>query len=263
MLNTVKTNLNHSFFQLDLRNLQKNKILKKAQIILLFIFLAMVPSLKVWAQGNEKAVIFTGIVVGGKNSEPLPGAFVFNSSAGRGTVANESGYFILSVFPGDSVIFSYVGFKKQFHIIPKRIEQSYSAIVDLKEDVKMLAEVKVYPYPTEELFKEAFINYKLPDAKDRDALAKNTSDRSMAMLAKTMGMGASANYRSFMNNQQNAIINRGFTNSISTALMNPIAWMSFIQSVKKGDLTRKDWKGINDLGPSETIPREKFERTKN
>ncbi len=220
--------------------------------------MAVLPYSELLAQGNEKAVIFTGIVVGGKNSEPLPGAFVFNSSAGRGTIANESGYFILSVFPSDSIIFSYVGFKKQYHIIPKKIEQSYSAIVDLKEDVKLLAEVKVYPYPTEELFKEAFINYKLPDAKEREALARATDNRSLAMLAKTMGMGASANYRSFMSQQQNAIINKGFTNSISTALMNPIAWLSFIQSVKKGDLTKKDWKGINDLAPSEAIPREKF-----
>jgi CarboxypepD_reg-like domain len=213
-----------------------------------------------FGQGNDKAVIFTGIVVGGKNSEPLPGAYVFNSSAGRGTIANESGYFILSVFPDDSIIFSYVGFKKQFHKIPRKIEQSYSAIVDLKEDVKMLAEVKVYPYPTEELFKEAFVNYKLPDARERDALARATDERSLAMLAKTMGMGASANYRSFMSQQQNAVINRGFNNNITTALMNPIAWMSFIQSVKKGDITRKDWKGINDIAPNETITREKFIR---
>ncbi len=234
--------------------------MKKVLVIFYFLLLALLPNAETLAQGNEKGVIFTGIVVGGKNSEPLPGAYVFNSSAGRGTIANESGYFILSVFPGDSVIFSYVGFKKQFHIIPKKIEQSYSAIVDLKEDVKLLAEVKVYPYPTEELFKEAFINYNLPDAKDRDALANNTNSRSMAMLARTMGMGASANYRGFMNQQQNAIINRGFTNSISTALMNPIAWMSFIQSVKKGDLTRKDWKGITDIGPNETVPREKIIR---
>ncbi len=234
--------------------------MKKVIFISTFLLVAFGLTNKLLAQGNEKAVIFTGIVVGGAKSEPLPGAYVFNSSAGRGTIANESGYFILSVFPGDSIVFSYVGFKKQYHIIPKKIEQSYSAIVDLKEDVKLLAEVKVYPYPTEELFKEAFVNYILPDAKDRENLAKNTNDRSMAMLAHTMGMGASANYRNFMNNQQNAVINRGFTNSISTALMNPIAWMSFIQSVKKGDLTRKDWKGITDVGPNETIPREKFVR---
>jgi CarboxypepD_reg-like domain len=237
--------------------------LKIEKYILLCLIVILVPKCKLLAQGGDKAVIFTGIVVGGKNSEPLPGAFVFNSSAGRGAVANESGYFILSVFPGDSVVFRSVCFKKQFHIIPKKIEQSYSAIVDLKEDVKLLAEVKVYPYPTEELFKEAFINYQLPDAKDRENLANATSDRSVAMLAKTMGMGAAANYRSFMNMQQNSVANRGFTNSISTALMNPIAWMSFIQSVKKGDLTRKDWKGINDLSPNESISREKFIKGKN
>jgi CarboxypepD_reg-like domain len=234
--------------------------LKKALLILSVLFIAILPKAKLYAQGNDKAIIFTGIVVGGKNSEPLPRAYVLNTSAGRGTIANDSGYFILSVFPGDSVIFSYVGFKKQYHIIPKKIEQSYSAIVDLKEDVKMLAEVKVYPYATEELFKQAFLDTQLPDQKDRDALAKAMDPRSMAILAKQMGMSASSNYRYFMNQQQSAIVNKGYTNSISTALMNPIAWMSFIKSVKKGDLGRKDWKGINDVAPNESISREKFIR---
>lgn len=213
------------------------------------------------AQGQDKAIIFTGIVVGGQNSEPLPGSYVFNQSAGRGAVSNNNGYFILSVFPGDSIVFSYVGFKKQYHIIPKKTEQNYSAIVDLKEDVKMLAEVKVYPYPTEELFKQAFVDYKLPDAKERDALAKATDKNSLTRLGMANGMGAMANYRNFINQQQNAIINRGFTNSISTALMNPLAWASFIQSVKKGDLNRKDWKGITDVDVNENLSRDKFKKT--
>jgi CarboxypepD_reg-like domain len=237
--------------------------LKKSQYYIVVIFLALLPWAKIMGQGQEKGVIFTGIVVGGKNSEPLPRAYILNSSSGRGTIANESGYFILSVFPGDSIVFSYVGFKKQYHIIPKKIEQSYSAIVDLKEDVKMLAEVKVYPYATEELFKQAFIDTQLPDQKDREALARATDPRSLAMLAKSMGMSASSNYRYFMNQQQNAIVNKGYTNSISTALMNPIAWMSFIKSVKKGELSRKDWKGINDVAPNESISREKFSRENN
>jgi hypothetical protein len=225
------------------------------QIFFLLCMLAV--SRQGLAQGQDKAVIFTGIVVGGKNSEPLPGAYVFNSSAGRGTITNPNGYFILPVFPGDSIIFSYVGYKKQYHIIPKKIEQSYSAVVDLKEDVKMLAEVKVYPYPTEELFKEAFVNYKLPDARERDALAKATDQRSLAALGYATGMGAGANYRNFMTSYQNQLNNKTF---VSTQLLNPIAWASFIQSVKRGDLTRKDWKGITDVQVNETLPREKFNR---
>ncbi len=210
-----------------------------------------------FGQGQDKAVIFTGIVVGGKNSEPLPGAYIFNSSAGRGTISNTNGYFIINVFPGDSVVFSFVGFKKQYHIIPKKIEQNYSAIVDLKEDVKTLAEVKVYPYPTEELFKEAFVNYKLPDAREREALAKATDQRTLSALGYANGMGAMANYRNFMQSQQNMLTNKTF---VSTQLLNPIAWASFIQSVKKGELTRKDWKGVTDVQVNETLPREKFTR---
>jgi hypothetical protein len=230
--------------------------LKNILVIFLFLVLAQLPT-RMWAQGQDKAVIFTGIVVGGHNSEPLPSAYVFNSSAGRGTISNANGYFIINVFPGDSVVFSYVGFKKQYHIIPKKIEQNYSAIVDMKEDVQTLAEVRVYPYSSEELFKEAFLAYKLPDAREREALAKATDQRYLAALGYANGMGAMANYRGFLESRQNYQNNKTFVN---TQLLSPTAWASFIKSVKNGDLTRKDWKGITDVQVNETLPRERFQR---
>jgi len=125
------------------------------------------------AQGQDRQVTFTGFLTSGKNNEPLPGAYVYIPRAGKGILTAPNGYFALPVLPGDSIVFSYVGFKSQFHIIPQRLaDLTYSAVVALQEDVTTLAEVKVYPYATEELFKDAFVNLKLPDEKERANLAK-------------------------------------------------------------------------------------------
>jgi hypothetical protein len=229
--------------------------LKKVILYSLLFVLLWIISFQTNAQGQEKMISFTGIIVGGQNSAPLKGAFIINASSGRGATSNSNGYFLIQVYPGDSILFSHVGFKKQFYKIPQKTEVSYSAVVDLKEDVQMLAEVKVYPFATEELFKKAFIEYRLPDQREREALANATSERSLAMLAASSGMGASANYRNFMNTQAAAKTNQSFFN---TSILNPMAWASLINSVKKGELTDKSWKGVTDVQINENVSREKF-----
>ena len=42
------------------------------------------------AQGQQKAIIFTGIVVAGKSTERLPGAYIFIPKAGKGALTSKS-----------------------------------------------------------------------------------------------------------------------------------------------------------------------------
>lgn len=210
------------------------------------------------AQGEIKAIMFTGLLTGGKNNEALPGATVYIPRAGRGTITNAYGYFSLPVYPGDSVVFSYVGYEKQYHVIPRINEQTYSRIIELKEDVTLLREVKVYPYPTEEDFKRAFLATRLPDEKERENLAKNTDPRALRQLAAQMGMGPAANYRYFIEQQNNYTFNR--TAMTTIPFLNPLAWASFIRSVKNGDLKRDDWKAAANAAPNQNLNREQYIR---
>ncbi len=218
------------------------------------IGLASAPAL---AQGQVRQITFTGIVTGGNTSEALPGAYIYLPKAGRGVLANNVGYFALPVLPGDSVIFSYVGFQKQYHIIPRRLaEDTYSAVIALSEDVKTLAEVKVYPYATEELFKQAFVALRLPDEKDRANLARNTDSQYLQQMAAMTPMGAMANYQNFINQQyfgRESIAGRGQYTSIP--FLNPFAWASFIRSVKRGDLKTQDFRKQLNQAPAENIKR--------
>ena len=210
-----------------------------------------------FGQGQERQVTFTGFITGGKTNEALPGAYIYIPKAGRGVLSAPNGYFALPVFPGDSIIFSYVGFRTQYHIIPNRLtDLTYSAVVALQEDVKTLAEVKVYPYATEELFKEAFVSLKLPDEKERENLAKNTDPAMLMRLAATMPMGALANHQNFVNQQffgRESIAGRSSTPSFS--FTNPFAWANFIRSVKRGDLKSKEWRSEFNKAPRENVSR--------
>lgn len=209
------------------------------------------------AQGQDRQITFTGFITGGKTNEPLPGAYIYIPKAGKGVLAAPNGYFALPVFPGDSIIFSYVGFKTQYHIIPRRLtDLTYSAVVALQEDVKTLAEVKVYPYATEELFKEAFVNLKLPDEKERENLARNTDPAALMRLAATMPMGAVANHQNFVNQQffgRESIAGR--SQMTTFAFTNPFAWANFIRSVKRGDLKNKEWRSELNKAPRENVSR--------
>ena len=213
---------------------------------------------EVQAQGQVKSIMFTGRVVGVKGTQTLGKAYILIPRAGRGTRADIEGYFALPVFPGDSVVFSYLGYQKQYHIIPKRhMEESYSAIILMKEDVKTLAEVKVYPYATEEEFKKAFISMKLPDEFERDNLERNTRQELLMQMAAATPLSAAGNYRNFMDQQifgrENAA-NRSFTTTMP--FLNPFAWASFIKSVKNGDLKKKEYREILKQAPRENISRQ-------
>lgn len=137
------------------------------------------------------------------------------------------------------------------------MEESYSAIILMKEDIKTLAEVKVYPYATEEEFKKAFIAMKLPDEFERDNLERNTRQELLMQMAAATPMSAAGNYRTFMDQQifgrENAA-NRSFTTTMP--FLNPFAWASFIKSVKNGDLKKKEYREILKQAPRENISRQ-------
>jgi hypothetical protein len=233
---------------------------------LLYLFLILAASWlgsgKATAQGQQKAIIFTGVVVAGSTTERLPGAYIFIPKAGKGTLANNAGYFTIPVFPGDSIVYSYVGFKTQYHVIPRNYNaETYSAIIAMREDVQMLAEVRVYPYATEEDFKKAFLELKLPDQADRDALARNTDPDYINRMAAQLPNNAQTNYRYTMDQQlfgRESAANKGFATTFP--FLNPFAWANFIKSVQDGDLKKKEWRKELNQAPRENMTRQDFMR---
>jgi hypothetical protein len=230
----------------------------RLRYIILIITIACWANVNTFAQGQDKTVIFSGRVVADRSSEFLPNAYVFNPQSGRGTLTDDFGDFSLYVFPGDSIVFSYVGYKKKYYIIPRNNEQTHAATIFMTEDSKMLAEVRVFPYNTEDAFKKAFLEMKLDNEAGRKALAKNLEQSKLNVLALQAGLSSAGNFRNFSDQMTYAMANRNFVQSPIMALTNPFAWASFIKSIKNGDLKRDDYKKAYEDTPSEGISRQKF-----
>ena len=95
----------------------------------------------------------------------------------------------------------------------------------------------VYPWPTKEQFKQAFIRLKLPDddlaRAERNMVRADIKERAMGMT-----MDASLNYKYTMQQYQSKLYYAG--QLPPNNLLNPIAWAKFIQAWKNGDFKKKD-----------------------
>ena len=198
---------------------------------------------RAWAQGKRRVVQFTGIVASGDSLLGVPGATVFVPKAGRGTTTNIYGFFSMPVLAGDSIEIRSLGYRSQHIIIPvDYTRQSFSVIITLKEDATILPEVRVFPYATEQEFKQAFLNLKLPTDRP-SALADNLSSKNMQRIFNAMPVGPMVNYRQTMAQQQYSLDRRmGIAPNpqSNNPLLNPFSWLQLIKQVKDGEFKKKE-----------------------
>ena len=210
-------------------------------VALLGVLLLAAPSAQ--AQGDRKVIQFTGIVASGDSLLGVPGATIYVPKAGRGTSSNAYGYFSMAVLAGDSVVIRSLGYTNQTIQIPADFQrQSYSVIIQMQEDATMLGEVRVFPYTTERDFKRAFLALHLPTERGSSAAA-NLNEQLMRRIFNTQPMGAVANFRQTMQQQQFEYDRRqgmGPSRYSNNPLLNPFSWLQLIQQVKKGEFKKKD-----------------------
>jgi len=184
------------------------------------------------AQDDERdAIQFSGVVATQDTLSGIMGAHVYVPKGGRGTTTNYYGYFSFPVLEGDSVVVSVVGFQKKHIIIPKLDEDSYTLIIAMVEDTTYLPELEILPYPTEELFKEAVLAYRIPNQGDLNNMNKNLDPMTLIEMARITPMDGSENHRYFM--QQQAIYLHDGYGPRYNPLLNPFAWAEFFKSLKK------------------------------
>ncbi len=210
--------------------------------LLLFFFSFLGSAGDAAAQGKPKVVQFSGIVASGDSLYGVPGVTVYVPKAGRGTITNEFGYFSMAVLAGDSIVIRAIGYRHLTVKIPRDYNKvSYSVVLELKEDANILPEVRIFPYPTDRDFKAAFLKLK-PPTKDITGPERSLNERVLAALFENTGAGPSASFRNTMDMQQldrdrrNGLAPNTTTNN---PLLNPFAWMKFINQIKSGELKNK------------------------
>ncbi len=197
--------------------------------------------------GGQKLIQFSGVVVRGVDPKPLPFTTIYIENRRQGCMADANGYFSFVAVGGDSVRFSSVGYQTRYFIIPDTSHfDSYSVVIPLEQDTVMLLEAVVYPWPSKEKFRDAFINLELPE-NDAEIIQKNFNLATMREQARAGKMDANMNYHSLMQQQSQRLYYQN--QQAPNNLLNPFAWARFIkqwQRKRKADKLEKQNEGYKD-----------------
>jgi hypothetical protein len=186
---------------------------------------------------DRKLVQFSGVVVTGDSLDPVPFTSILTKGSYRGTISDVYGYFSFVAQAGDTLEFSAVGFKRGNYIIPDSLhDNKYSMIHVLMPDTVLLKPLEVYPWPSKEQFREAFLALNFSDNEYERALKHlNSAEVIQRMENLPPDPGLAAHYQTALDNTR--IYNQGMAPSVN--LFNPIAWAQFIQAWKSGQLKRQ------------------------
>lgn len=185
----------------------------------------------------RRLIQFSGVVVEGDSLRPVPYASIMIRNSYRGTVSDYFGYFSFVAQETDTLEFSAIGYSDAVFVIPDTLSTNkYSLIQVLATDTIRLKEAVVYPWPSKEEFKQAFLNLELPED-DLVRAGKNMERTDMKERMSGMAMDASMNYKYSMQQYQSKLYYAG--QLPPNNLLNPIAWSKFIKAWKNGDFKNK------------------------
>jgi len=217
------------------RSLMKN-VFVIFSFLLLFPFYLAAQTVQPQADKNH-LVQFSGVVLDQDSLFPIPFVSVVIKGVKRGTVSDIYGFFSLVISPGDELEFSALTHKSRTYKIADTLRQKYYyAIQVLTKDTFQLPIVDVYPWPSKEDFKRAFLALDLNDS-DGDRADKNLTREELSYMERTQGASASENYKYVMQAYYTKVYTSG--QAPVNNLLNPIAWAEFISAWRKGKYTSK------------------------
>ncbi len=205
-------------------------------LILLLGFFFCAQDLIAQDKQEKKVVQLSGIILNSDSTDAVPGVNIYVPKKGRGTVSGRFGYFSMPVLEGDTIVFTFIGLKKQTFNVPQKMENDrISLILTMEVDEIALAEIEVLPYPTEDEFKQAVLTM---SAADPMSISRtNMRPEMLLRWAEAMPASGNENFRAFQESQM--LQNQDIYGPRPLRILDPFAWSQFIRSIKRGDFKSK------------------------
>lgn len=186
---------------------------------------------------EERFLQISGVVVDADSLKPVPFVSVIIKGTKRGTITDYYGFFTLVASPGDELQFFSLNHKNGTYKLDDTLQLTHYYIIhSLIKDTLVLPSVAVYPWPSKEEFKKAFLNLNLSDT-DYERAAKNLDRKELSYNERNYTMDVKESYQYVMQQQLTKIYSLGQYPTIS--LLNPIAWAQFIDAWRKGKFKNK------------------------
>ncbi len=189
---------------------------------------------RVHASGDSLIQVM-GIVVDSLTREALPYAYCINVSQRIGTISNLDGSFSIVVKDGDTLLFSYMGYKSRSIVVDlleigERRNLTIYMRVELVPDTIVLPEVVVYPWKTAEEFRQAFLNWE-PPVIEAPYTYYHLSPEVIKELAENSPPTPQALF--LMRYQAEAYSQYAYRQFPYVGAFNPIAWAKWLQLLEK------------------------------
>ncbi len=213
---------------------------KGVMTVLGLVFIAgLIFSGQVNSQVAQRRVIqFSGLVLTSDSLKPLPYASVWVKNTHRGTTTDYYGFFSIPVFENDTLRFTTVGYQEAYYVVPDTLTfPRYSAVQVMTRDTIYLAETVVYPWPTREQFRHAFIHTDVP-SDDYDRAMRNLAHAEMRERFRNMPMDGSMNFRHYVQQHSDRLYYAG--QAPPMRIFDPFAWAQFIEAWRDGRFRRSD-----------------------
>lgn len=193
-----------------------------------------------FAQEKQHLIQLSGVLVSMDSLGQVSYASVANKTTNNATFTDFYGYFSIVSRPGDTLLFNAIGYQTGSYIVPDTLTAvNYSIIHVMVSDTLNLPKVDVYPWPSREDFANAFVNmHPYDDAVRR--VQRNLSGERLNTIAMNLPTDGNLSYNWDANQRQTKLYTQGEVPVNN--LLNPIAWIKFINAWKNGDLQRKSKK---------------------
>jgi hypothetical protein len=178
----------------------------------------------------QKYIQVDGIVYD-EQGNALSNISIMSISLRKGATSKNSGIYSIISIPGDTVIFTAMGFKRTLLPIPDEIGGTrYFKDVYLEYDTISISDVLVLPWGSYAEFKKAvveadFHNYEVENMTENLILIQK-------QIIDNSGLSPEAAYRHIARQYTDAAYTRN--QFPSNNLLNPFAWSKFIKGLKEG-----------------------------
>jgi hypothetical protein len=217
--------------------------------VLFTIILVSLLSAQGYAQKKD-VVEISGVVVSNDSLKQfIPNCYIVIPKRGQVSTTNNEGFFSIVAVPGDTVVFSHIGFEtEKLWVTDTLHDNTYLTMVVLNWDRTVLDPVIVYPWPRPENFKEEFLAMRIPTT-EYDIAQRNLAIQTLKEQAAAMGYDAAEMQDYMIGLQNQALYNNqrmygggmdaGGGAAILGAISNPFAWAQFFDALKRGDFKSK------------------------
>ena len=214
--------------------------LMKFSLKILTLFLLISYSFKSQTNSSlsySQLIQISGVVLDQDSGSRIPYVSILVKGTKKYYMSDQRGFFSLVAYPNDEIEFHSISHKNRTYKINDTLNQKYYSIIQLlAKDTILLQEIEIYPWPSKEEFKRAFLALNL-NSTDIDRAENNLQRDDLSYLERTKNSSSSENYKYVMQAYYTKIYSVGQQPMYN--LLNPIKWAQFIDAWRKGKFKSK------------------------